>query len=56
VLRGKDIAGVVGALKTIGNANVALKDYAQGRREQLSSELNANSEDYPFFGSEAKSS
>jgi uncharacterized protein (DUF169 family) len=36
VLRGKDIASVVEALTTIGTANVALKDYAQGRREQLS--------------------
>jgi uncharacterized protein (DUF169 family) len=36
VLRGKDIASVVEALKTIGNANAALKDYAQGRREKIS--------------------
>jgi uncharacterized protein (DUF169 family) len=35
VLRGKDLPAVAEALKTIGSANVALKDYAQGRREQL---------------------
>lgn len=35
VLRGKDVRAVVEALKTIANANVALKDYANGRREQL---------------------
>ena len=37
VLRGKDLPAVVEALKTIGNANAALKDYAKGRREQLAS-------------------
>lgn len=36
VLRGKDLPVVIEALKTIGNANAALKDYATGRREQLS--------------------
>lgn len=36
VLRGKDLAAVSGALKTIENANAALKDYAKGRRQQLS--------------------
>jgi uncharacterized protein (DUF169 family) len=36
VLRGKDLTAVAEALKTIGNANVALHDYAKGRREQLS--------------------
>jgi uncharacterized protein (DUF169 family) len=36
VLRGKDLPAVVEALKTIGTANIALHDYAQGRREQLS--------------------
>ena len=36
VLRGKDLAAVAEALKTIGTANVALHDYARGRREQLS--------------------
>jgi len=36
VLRGKDLAAVVEALKTIGTANVALQEYAKGRREQLS--------------------
>lgn len=35
VLRGKDLPAVVGALKVIGTANVALKDYAKGRRGQL---------------------
>jgi hypothetical protein len=35
VVRGKDLPAVAEALKTIGSANVALKDYAQGRREQL---------------------
>ena len=37
VLRGQDLSAVAEALKTIGSANVALKDYAQGRREQLAS-------------------
>lgn len=36
VLRGKDLTAVAEALKTIGSANVALHDYAKGRREQLS--------------------
>ncbi len=36
VLRGKDLAAVAEALKTIGTANLALQDYAKGRREQLS--------------------
>lgn len=36
VLRGKDLAAVVEALKTIGSANMALHEYAKGRREQLS--------------------
>ena len=35
VVRGKDLPAVAEALKTIARANVALKDYAQGRREQL---------------------
>jgi uncharacterized protein (DUF169 family) len=34
-LRGKDLPAVAEALKTIGNANAALRDYAKGRREQL---------------------
>jgi uncharacterized protein (DUF169 family) len=36
VLRGKDLPSVAEALKTITSANFALKDYASGRREQLS--------------------
>jgi uncharacterized protein (DUF169 family) len=36
ILRGKDLPAVVDALKTIGSANLALSDYAKGRREQLS--------------------
>jgi uncharacterized protein (DUF169 family) len=36
ILRGKDLPVVADALKTIGNANTALFDYAKGRREQLS--------------------
>ncbi len=36
VLRGTDLAKVAEALKTISSANVALRDYAQGRRERLS--------------------
>lgn len=36
VLRGKDLAEVAEALKTIGNANAELEDYAKGRRQQLS--------------------
>lgn len=35
VLRGKDLPAVVEALKVIGRANSALRDYAKGRREQL---------------------
>jgi uncharacterized protein (DUF169 family) len=35
VLRGKDLAEVAEALKTIGSANAALHEYATGRREQL---------------------
>jgi uncharacterized protein (DUF169 family) len=35
VLRGRDLEAVVDALSTITTANVALKDYATGRREQL---------------------
>ena len=35
VLRGKDLPAVAEALKTIHSANVELKEYAQGRREQL---------------------
>lgn len=36
VLRGTDLPAVAEALTTIGNANLALMDYAKGRREQLS--------------------
>jgi uncharacterized protein (DUF169 family) len=36
VFPGKDLASVVDALQTIGSANVALQNYAEGRREQLS--------------------
>lgn len=36
VMRGRDLAKVVAALKMIGSANVALQNYAKGRREQLS--------------------
>lgn len=35
VLRGRDLSAVADALGTITNANVALKNYATGRREQL---------------------
>lgn len=35
VLRGPDLSAVADALGTITNANVALKNYATGRREQL---------------------
>ena len=35
VLRGKDLPAVAEALKTIHSANAELKDYAQGRREEL---------------------
>lgn len=36
VLRGKDLPSVAEALSVIGGANAALRDYARGRREQLS--------------------
>jgi uncharacterized protein (DUF169 family) len=36
VLRGKDLPAVVEALKKIAKANMALYEYAKGRREQLS--------------------
>jgi uncharacterized protein (DUF169 family) len=36
VLRGKDLPAVLEELKTISSANLALKQYATGRREQLS--------------------
>ena len=36
VLRGKDLAKVAEALQVISVANVAMRDYARGRREQLS--------------------
>ena len=36
VIRGKDLASVADALQTIGSANVALQNYAEGRRDQLS--------------------
>jgi uncharacterized protein (DUF169 family) len=36
VVRGADLPKIVDALKTIGAANAALQDYAQGRRSQLS--------------------
>jgi uncharacterized protein (DUF169 family) len=36
VIRGKDLVSVVDALQTIARANVALENYAVGRREQLS--------------------
>jgi len=36
VLRGRDLLKVAAALKTISSANLALQDYAKGRREQLS--------------------
>ena len=36
VIRGKDLPSVADALQTIGSANVALQDYAEGRRDQLS--------------------
>jgi len=36
VLRGKDLAAIVEALKTIESANAALYEYAKGRRDQLS--------------------
>jgi uncharacterized protein (DUF169 family) len=37
VVRGKDLPAVADALKTIARANLALHEYATGRREQLSS-------------------
>ncbi len=37
VVRGKDLPAVAEALKTIASANLALHEYATGRREQLSS-------------------
>ena len=37
VVRGKDLLAVAEALKTIASANLALHEYAIGRREQLSS-------------------
>jgi uncharacterized protein (DUF169 family) len=36
VLRGRDPASVAEALRVISGANAALRDYARGRREQLS--------------------
>ena len=36
VLRGKDLASVAEALRVISGANAALRDYARGRKEQLS--------------------
>jgi uncharacterized protein (DUF169 family) len=36
VVRGKDLGSVADALVTIANANIALQQYAQARREQLS--------------------
>jgi uncharacterized protein (DUF169 family) len=38
VLRAKDLARVAEQLQVIGGANAALRDYARGRREQLSSQ------------------
>ena len=38
VLRGKDLPAVAEALQVIGAANAALRDYARGRREQLSTQ------------------
>jgi uncharacterized protein (DUF169 family) len=38
VLRGKDLPAVADALKTISSANSALHDYAEGRRQQLSTQ------------------
>jgi uncharacterized protein (DUF169 family) len=35
VVRGKDLAKVADALDTIGSANLALEEYARGRREQF---------------------
>ena len=36
VLRGKDLAAVAEALDVVVGANAALRDYAKGRREALS--------------------
>jgi len=38
VLRGSDLPKVAEALQVIGGANAALRDYARGRREQLSTQ------------------
>jgi len=38
VLRGKDLPAIAEALHVIGGANAALRDYARGRREQLSTQ------------------
>jgi len=38
VLRGKDLESVAEALHVVSGANEALREYARGRREQLSSE------------------
>jgi hypothetical protein len=35
VVRGKDLRSVAEALNVINGANVALRDYARGRREEL---------------------
>ena len=37
VVRGKDLAAIAEALKTIESANAALLDYAKGRRKELAS-------------------
>jgi len=37
VVRGKDLATIAEALKTIESANTALQDYARGRRQELAS-------------------
>ena len=36
VLRARDLSAVAEALQVVGGANAALRDYARGRREQLS--------------------
>lgn len=38
VLRGKDLPAIAEALHVVGRANAALRDYARGRREQLSTQ------------------
>ena len=38
VLRAKDLPAIAEALQVIGGANAALRDYARGRREQLSTQ------------------